>query len=87
MPVAETRDAAVVADKATCNTIYLLKAPKFILPEVNESEAVLVETPVLACDATRFHLHMQTLRGEEIAAVAGLTELHVHSTHNCGRSA
>ena len=38
---------------------------------------MLVETRVLACDAKRFHLHMQMLRGEEVVAVAELMELHV----------
>ena len=63
--------------KATGCTIYLLEDHKHFLREVKEGEAVLVETRVLACDAKRFHLHMQMLCGEEVAAVAEMMELHV----------
>ena len=77
MSVAEARDAAVGAGKATGNANYLLEDHKFFLREVKEGEAVLVETRVLACDAKRFHLHMQMLRGEDVAAVAEMMELHV----------
>ena len=63
--------------KATGCTIYLLEDHKHFLREVKEGEAVLVETRVLACDAKRFHLHMQMLRGEDVAAVAEMMELHV----------
>ena len=77
MSVAKARDAAVGAGKATGNANYLLEDHKHFLGEVKEDEAVLVETRVLACDAKRFHLHMQMLRGEEVAAVAEMMELHV----------
>ena len=85
MPVAEARDAAALAVKATGCANYLFEDHKYLLREAQEGEAVLIEARVLACDAKRFHPHMQMSWGGEIAALAEMMALHVGQNPRWGR--
>ncbi|MFY2822469.1 thioesterase family protein [Ruegeria sp. MALMAid1280] len=58
-------------------TIYLLEDHKYYLREVKEDDHLRVETRILDCDEKRFHLHMQMLNGDDLAAVGEFMELHV----------
>ncbi|NSY40362.1 thioesterase family protein [Leisingera sp. ANG59] len=67
---------AAYRERTGC-TIYLLEDHKFFLREVKEGDRVRVETRLLDCDGKRFHLHMQMLAGDKIAAAGEFMELHV----------
>ncbi|WP_170765759.1 thioesterase family protein [Ruegeria lacuscaerulensis] len=58
-------------------TIYLLEDHKYYLREVKEADHLRIETRILNCDEKRFHLHMEMLNGDDLAAVGEFMELHV----------
>lgn len=65
--------------KATGCTVFVTEDHKFFLKEVKEGAKVQVETRVLDCDDSRFHLHMTMISNDEVVSVCEALEVHVNT--------
>ena len=65
--------------KSTGCTVFVTEDHKYFLKEVKEGAKVQVETRVLNCDDSRFHLHMTMISETAVVAVCEALEVHVNT--------